>query len=131
MIYVFVLGRILVGGYFIMSGYNHFKNLKMLTGYAASKGVPMAREAVLLTGLMLVLGGLGILLWVSVSFSILVLGIFLLVTTFQMHQFWKVADPMARMGEEINFKKNLAILGALLLVLAIYNMSYYAIPLIK
>lgn len=119
MVYLLVLGRVLLGGYFLMSGLNHFKHLKMLTGYAQSKGVPMAREAVLLTGLMMVLGGLGILLGVYIQLSVLILAVFLFVTTMQMHQFWKVTEPMARMGEEINFKKNLALLGALLLLLAI------------
>jgi uncharacterized membrane protein YphA (DoxX/SURF4 family) len=117
--YLFILGRILFGGYFIMSGYNHFKNLKMLTGYAKSKGVPMPREAVLLTGLMMVLGGLGILLWVYLKFSILLLAVFLIVTTFTMHQYWKVSDPTQKMGEMVNFNKNMALLGALLLLFAI------------
>jgi putative oxidoreductase len=117
--YLFVLGRLLLGGYFVMSGLNHFKHLTMLTGYAKSKGVPMAREAVMLTGLMMVFGGLGILLGVYVQLSVLLLTVFLFVTTMQMHQFWKISEPMARMGEEINFKKNLALLGALLMLLAI------------
>ena len=114
-----VLGRILCGGYFIMSGVNHFKHLKMLTGYAHSKGVPMPREAVLVTGLMLVLGGLGIFFGVYVHFAILLLAVFLLAVSFKMHQFWTIKDHMARMPEEINFKKNLALLGAVLMFLAI------------
>ena len=119
MIYLFVLGRILLGGYFITSGYNHFKNVGMLKGYVQSKGIPMPREAVLLSGLMMILGGLGILLGVYIQLSILLLTVFLFVTTLKMHQFWKVTDHMARMGEEINFKKNMALLGALLILLAI------------
>ena len=119
MIYLFILGRILLGGYFIMSGYNHFKNLKMLSGYAQSKGVPMASTAVWITGLMLLLGGLGIRLGVYVQLAILLLAVFLLVTTLQMHQYWKVADQGAKMGEQINFMKNMALLGALLMLLAI------------
>lgn len=102
-----------------MSGINHFKHLEMLTGYAQSKGVLMPREAVLLTGLMMVLGGLGVLLGIYITISIYLLALFLLVTTFQMHQFWKVTDQMARMGEEVNFKKNMALLGAVLMLLAI------------
>lgn len=120
MIYLFVLGRVLLGGYFIKNGYNHFKNVGILAGYAQSKGVPMAKQAVLLTGLMMTLGGLGILLGVYVQASVLLLALFLLVTTFQMHQYWKVSDPMARMGEHINFYKNLALLGSLLMLLAIW-----------
>jgi len=64
--YLFLLGRILLGGYFIKNGYNHLKNLNMLTGYAQSKGVPMPKIAVFVTGLMLLFGGLGILLGVYV-----------------------------------------------------------------
>jgi uncharacterized membrane protein YphA (DoxX/SURF4 family) len=117
--YLFILGRVLLGGYFIMSGYNHFKNLRMLTGYAKSKGVPMPREAVLLTGLMMILGGSGILLWIYLKFSILLLVVFLVVTTFTMHQYWKVTDSTQKMGEMANFNKNMALLGALLLLFAI------------
>ena len=117
MVYILLLGRILLGGYFIMAGFNHFKHLQNMTGYAQSKGVPMPRESVLLTGVMMLLGGLGILLWIYVTWSIYLLVLFLLVTTFKMHQFWNITDPMQKMGEEINFKKNLALLGALLMLL--------------
>lgn len=102
-----------------MNGYNHFKNHQGLTGYAQSKGVPMASPLVWLTGLMLSLGGLGILLGVYIQFSVYLLSLFLVVVTFNMHRFWKVSDQMARMGEEVNFKKNLALLGALLILLAV------------
>ena len=119
MIYLFILGRILFGGYFIMSGYNHFKNHTMLTGYAASKGVPMAPLAVWISGLMMLAGGLGILFWVYLKVSIILLAVFLLVTTFTMHQYWKVTDPAQRMGEMVNFNKNMALLGVLLILLAI------------
>jgi uncharacterized membrane protein YphA (DoxX/SURF4 family) len=118
MIYLFVLGRILLGGFFIMSGMNHFRHLKMLAGYAQSKGTPMAREAVLVSGLMMFLGGLGILLGIYVQISILLVSVALIGITFQMHQFWKESDQ-ARMADEVNFKKNMAILGAALMLLMI------------
>jgi putative oxidoreductase len=119
MIYLFILGRILLGGYFIMSGYNHFSHLKMLSGYAASKKVPMASAAVVITGLMMLLGGLGILLGGWVDLSVLLIAVFLVITTLQMHQFWTVHEPMAKMSEQINFMKNMALLGATLMLLAI------------
>jgi|SRR3989344_782036 len=119
MIYLFVLGRILLGGYFIKSGYNHFKNPGMLTSYAQSKGVPAPKLAVFGTGVMLLLGGLGILLGVYVEISVLLLSLFLLGTLIKMHRYWEVTDPMARMGEHVNFYKNLGLLGAILMLLAI------------
>ena len=117
--YLFLLGRILLGGYFIKNGYNHLKNLNMLTGYAQSKGVPMPKIAVFVTGLMLLLGGLGIVLGIYIQLSVLLLVVFLLVTTFKMHQYWTMTDPMGRMGEHVNFYKNLGLLGAVLMLLAI------------
>lgn len=119
MIYLFVLGRILLGGYFIKNGLNHLMNSGALAGYAQSKGVPMPKFMVILTGLMLLLGGTGILLGVGVKCAVLLLSVFLVLTTFKMHQFWKVTDPMQKMGENINFYKNLALLGAVLMLLAI------------
>ena len=119
MLYLFVLGRILLGGYFIMSGYSHFKNLASYTGYAQSKGVPMPKQSVILTGLMMALGGLGILLGVYVQCAVLLLSLFLIGTLIKMHRYWEVADPMAKMGEQVNFYKNLGLLGAILMLLAI------------
>ncbi len=117
--YLFLLGRVLLGGYFLMSGYNHIKNLGMLTGYAQSKGVPMPKVAVFGTGVMLLLGGAGILLGFQVQCAILLISVFLVVTTFMMHQYWTISDPMQRMGERVNFYKNLGLLGAVLMLLSI------------
>lgn len=117
--YLFLLGRVLLGGYFIMSGFNHFKNLKMLSGYTQSKNVPVPSLAVFITGLMMFLGGLGVLLGVYVEISVLLLAVFLFTAAFKMHQYWKVTDPMSKMGEQVNFYKNLGLLGAVLMLLAI------------
>ena len=119
MLYLFLLGRILLGGYFLQNAYNHFKNTDGLAGYAQSKGVPMAKASVIITGVMMLLGGLSILLGIHIEWAILLLALFLLGTLIKMHRYWEVADPMARMGEHVNFYKNLALLGALLMLLAI------------
>jgi putative oxidoreductase len=108
-----------LGGYFIMSGWNHFAHLEANAGYSQSKGVPMPKMAVIVTGLMMLLGGLGILLGVYIFWSVMLLALFLLGTLIKMHTYWKVSDPMARMGERINFYKNLGLMGAILMLLAI------------
>lgn len=117
MIYLFILGRILLGGYFLMNGIKHFINMKGYAGYAQSKGVPMPQVAVIFTGLMLTLGGVGLLLGIYTQIVVIILAVFLFVTTFQMHKYWKISDPMQRMGENVNFYKNLALLGAVLMML--------------
>lgn len=116
---IFLIGRILLGGYFIYSAYNHFANLKSLTGYAGSKGVPMPKVAVVATGVVLLLGGVSILTGMWIFIGLTLLALFLLVTSIMMHPFWKITDPAMRMGEQINFTKNIALMGALLMIMAL------------
>jgi uncharacterized membrane protein YphA (DoxX/SURF4 family) len=108
-----------------MNGYNHFKNLEGTTGYAQSKGVKNAKTAVIVGGILLILGGAGIVLGIFPRFSVLLLEIFLIPVTLKMHQYWKITDPMQKMGEEINFMKNVALIGAALMFLAapIFSLS--------
>lgn len=115
----FIIGRLLLGSYFIYSGYNHFANLAMMSGYVQSKGIPSPKAAVAFSGILLLIGGLSILLGVYPVVGVAALVAFLIPVTFMMHAFWKVQDPQAKMGEMVNFTKNLALLGAVLLLLAI------------
>jgi putative oxidoreductase len=116
---IFIIGRILLGGFFVYSGFNHFKGLGMMSAYAQMKGVPMPKASVAFTGALLLVGGLSILLGVYPTIGVAALALFLIPGTYMMHAFWKVQDPMARMGEKVNFTKNVALLGAALSLLAI------------
>ena len=116
---LFLVGRALFAAFFLRSAYQHFVNHAALTGYAQSKGVPLPGVAVAGSGLLLVIGGLGVLLGVYVTWALPALVLFLIPVTFTMHAYWKVSDPMAKMGDQINFWKNLALLGAVLCMLAI------------
>ena len=60
--FAFLMGRVIVGGFFLMNGFNHFAQLKMMVGYAKSKGIPAPALAVGDSGLLLLLGGLSLLL---------------------------------------------------------------------
>lgn len=112
-----LIGRILFGVFFIMSGINHFTNLGMMTGYSKSKGIPAARVAVAGTGVLLVLGGLSVLLGLLPVLGLTLLIVFLVPTSVLMHDFWKVQDPQQRASEQINFMKNLALTGAVLILM--------------
>ena len=123
---IFLFGRILVSGFFIMGSLNHFKGLEMMSKYAASKKVPMPKLAVSLTGLMLLLGGLSILLGVYTLYGIGLLSLFLAGVSFKMHNFWAVPEK-EKMEQQINFTKNMALLGSLLMFLAISQPWTYAL----
>jgi len=116
---LFVIGRILYGGFFIMNGLNHFRQYGMLKGYAASKGVPAPGSAVMVTGLLILFGGLGVVLGIYIQWAVLALALFLIPVSLKMHNFWSVSDPMMRMAEAVNFSKNTALLGASLILLLI------------
>ena len=114
-----LVGRILYGGFFLISGINHFTKMNSYIPFAASKGVPAAGLAVVGSGLLLFLGGLSVLLGCWPYIGLLLIVIFLLGATPAMHAYWKVSDPMAKMNDQINFMKNVALLGAALAMAAI------------
>jgi putative oxidoreductase len=113
---IHILGQIILGGYFIYNGIKHFKDVNDYTAYAAHNKVPMPKVSVIATGILLVLGGLGILFNIYVGVAILLLAIFLIPTSFMMHAYWKAENPAERSSQKIAFLKNMALLGALLLI---------------
>lgn len=115
--YILLLSRLILGLYFLFNGFNHFKNLRMLSQYAQSKNVPVPTFSVILTGLLLLIGGLTILLGTYVTLGVVALTLFFLPVTFMMHNFWQVQDPQMKMMEMVNFMKNLAIWAGVLLLL--------------
>lgn len=114
---LWLVGRVLFGGFFLYNAYGHFKNLEGMTGYAASKGVPNPKLAIIGSGVLLVLGGLSVLLNYQMMYGLWALVIFLIPVTLMMHAFWKETDPAAKAGAKIQFSKNMAILGACLLLM--------------
>jgi uncharacterized membrane protein YphA (DoxX/SURF4 family) len=116
---LFLIGRIIVGGYFLMAGFNHFMNATMMAGYAQSKGTPAPKLAVMGSGVLLLLGGASFLLGFHPTIGTFLLVIFLLGVTFRIHAFWLVTDPMGRMNEQVHFGKNIAMIGFLLMTLMI------------
>lgn len=116
---VFLVGRIILGVYFLFNASNHFMRLEMMSGYAASKGVPASKALVVGSGVLLLIGGLCILTGFQPTIGVVALVLFLVPVTFKMHDFWAEKDPMAKMTQMVNFTKNMALLGSTLMFLAI------------
>lgn len=116
----FLLGaRVLFGALIAFQGLNHFLDHEGMTAYADYKGVPVPGVAVAGTGLMLVGGGLGILLGVFPAIAAGALAVFFVVTTPLMHDFWSFDDEEEAQNEMIHFIKNVELLGASLVFLAL------------
>lgn len=114
-----ILGRVLFAVIFLNSGIGHLTQRAGMTGYAKSKNVPAAGAAVVVSGLMILLGGLGIVLGFYADLAALLLVAFLIPTAFLMHNFWTVTDPMAKMNETVAFFKDLSLAGAALIILVL------------
>jgi len=114
-----LVGRIIFGGFFFYSGINHFAKFGMMSQYAKTKGVPFPAIAQGLTGLMLLLGGLSIAFGIYPFVGLVLLVAFLVPVSLKMHNFWKLEDPQVRMADKVNFTKNMALLGAVLMLLAV------------
>jgi uncharacterized membrane protein YphA (DoxX/SURF4 family) len=114
-----IAGRVLFALIFINSGISHFTKNEAMTGYAKYKKVPMARAAVYLSGLMILLGGIYIILGFYADLGALLIALFLIPTAFLMHAFWKETDPTAKQNETIGFFKDLSLAGAALIIFAL------------
>lgn len=118
-------GRILLAVIFIVSGFGKIPGFEGTVGYIASKGLPMPQVVAVLT-IVLELGG-GILLAVGYKarWAALALAAFTLLAAFIFHNFWAV-EAAQKMAQQINFLKNLAIAGGMLMVFA-YGPGRYSV----
>jgi putative oxidoreductase len=112
--YIVLLGRILFAFLFVIGGAADFS--KMAMDHAQSVGVPMASIAVPLAGFIAVLGGLSVALGYKARWGAWLIVLFLLPVTILMHAFWKIADPQMAQSEQVNFMKNVSMLGAALMM---------------
>jgi len=79
----------------------------------------MARAAVYLSGLMILLGGIYILLGFYADLGALLIAAFLIPAAFLFHTFWKETDATAKQNETIAFFKDLSLAGAALIIFAL------------
>lgn len=122
---LYILGHVLFGVYFLMNAYSHLLKTNDLVGYAQAKGVPSPRMAVIVSGVLLLLGGLsyvispfmGVTLWGFFALCRFALVIFLIPVTLKMHAFWRETDPQKKSSTQIDFYKNVALLAAVLMTL--------------
>ena len=115
------VGRVMFCAIFIVSGLGHLTHLQAMTGYAASKKVPAPAFFVVITGVMILVGGTLILLdWRPVWGCGLAVA-FLIPVALIMHDFWNATDPMQRAAERAQFMKNISMAGGAILYAVMIN----------
>jgi uncharacterized membrane protein YphA (DoxX/SURF4 family) len=125
----FLIGRIVLGLYWLETAYNHTIKSAGPIGYAQSVGIKpgTAKLAVWGTGILALVGAVSIILGINPTGGILCLVIFLIGVSFKMHAYWKVQDAGQKMNQRINFQKNIALAAAILCLLAVSQPWVYSI----
>jgi putative oxidoreductase len=120
---VFLLGRVLFALLFVSSGFMAHLGEGGRAGreYARSLGAPNPDLLVPLSGIVIIAGGLMIAtgIWADLG-ALLVIG-FLVGITPIMHAFWNLDDPQMQQIQSAMFFKNVALIGAALIIFYVYN----------
>ena len=112
-----LVGRILLGLIFVLSGFSKIAGFDGTVGYIASKGLPLPTLVAALTILIELGGGLALVVGFYARQSALILAVFTLLAAVLFHNFW-AADAASQMMQQINFMKNLSIAGGMLVLAA-------------
>ncbi len=115
---VFLLGRLVFGGFFLYNGINHFKQREGMAQFAASKDIPAPEQAIVASGVLLAVGGASIILGLKPKMGAAALIAFLATVSPAMHDFWN-QEPGQHMNDMIHFSKNMALLGAAMALMAV------------
>lgn len=117
--WVLLLGRILFGLLFFLSGIGHLTQPAM-RDYAKGMGVPIPEVLVPLTGIQIIVGSLMVVLGIWPDLGALLLFVFLVPVAFFMHRFWTLPDPMQAANQQAHFFKNIALAGASLALFVLF-----------
>jgi putative oxidoreductase len=112
-----LVGRALLAALFIWSGAGKLAGFAGTAGYIASKGLPMPEVLAALSVFAELAGGLALLFGFKARWAALMIAVFVAVITPIFHNFWAVPEAQVVM-QKINFGKNLAIIGGMLMVFA-------------
>ena len=113
-----LIGRVAFAALFLPSGFSKLMNLQAFIYNIDGRGVPFAPVMAPIGATIEFLGGLALLLGVQVRVASVVLLAFTVLATLIAHRFWEYAPGAARQMQQINFFKNVAIVGGFVFLAA-------------
>ena len=114
---IYLIGRILFAAIFVSGGYGHLTKSKQMGSYAKSMAVPAAELMTIISGIMILVGGILVVFNFYVFYGALLIFLFLIPTSFMMHAFWKLQDAGMKQVQQIMFMKNMSMAGACLMIM--------------
>ena len=112
-----LVGRVLLALMFIISGWGKITDFSGTVEYIASKELPLPQMLSIIAILIELGAGLAIAIGWKTRWAAVAMVVFLIVITPIFHGFWNVPADQAMM-QQINFMKNLSILGGMLVLFA-------------
>lgn len=112
-----LLGRVLLAALFLPSGVNKLLHLQDTIGAVAQAGIPYAQIAAPLAAAVETIGPLLLILGLFTRVGALALIAFTAAAAYFFHHYWDMSGA-ARTSNQINFWKNVAVIGGLLYVTA-------------
>jgi putative oxidoreductase len=112
----FVLGRTLLGLYFLVAGLSKIVGYSATLDLMASKQVPLSEILLPITILVQIGGGVLLIVGRQLRLSALVLAGLTLIINIYIHNFWSLSGDPSQAHETQNFIKNLAIMAGLLVL---------------
>jgi putative oxidoreductase len=114
---IWLLARCLIGGIFVQSGLGKLMALDAFAASLAKSGVPMADVMAVIGAATEFCGGIAIVIGLQTRIAALLMFAFTIAATLISHRYWELTDVAARRQQSVQFAKNLAIIGAFLLLL--------------
>ena len=113
-----VAGRVLMGGFYLHAGVEHFRTLDQLTKLIASRNVPAPRLVLLAGSLLQAVAGLLLMVGQFQTLAALGLAIFTLAAGVLLLNFWDKNGDERRTAVS-HWQSNLALIGGLLTLAAV------------
>jgi putative oxidoreductase len=110
-----LLGRVLLGSIFVISGYGKLMGLAAFAASLERNGVPYAPALAPVGAGIEFFGGLAIVLGIEVRYAALMMVAFVIVATLISHRFWELEGAVRR-AQVTQFSKNVAIMGGFVLL---------------
>ena len=109
-----LLGRVLIGWIFIMSGWGKLWNIPGFAATMERRGLPeflgyLAPPVEFFGGLFLVLG-------FATRYTTLLMLLFMIIATFSSHRYWTFVEPAQRTIQSSNFWKNVSMTGGIIVL---------------
>lgn len=114
-----LVGRCMIAALFVLAGVQKLQNWDSTTLYMAEHGISTIQPLLALSIVVEIGAGLGLMVGFRTRLLALVLFVFTLIVSFQLHDFWMIAEADVARTEAQLFAKNMAIAGGLLLLVGL------------